>query len=178
MGMRRTRKERPPLDAARLEEVAFAYVGRFSTTRSKLRRYLARKLKERGWSGSGDPPVAAIVERFASNGFVDDAAYALAKSRILSARGYGTARLRSGLRAAGVAEEDGTPAIALSESEAAESALRFARRRRIGPYAAHRLEPRERERALAAMVRAGHGFEIARKIVDLLPGSRPDPTEL
>ena len=69
----------PPLDESRLNELALRYVGRFATTRAKLRSYLARKLRERGWGGEREPDVAAIAERFAAQGYIDDSSYALAK---------------------------------------------------------------------------------------------------
>jgi regulatory protein len=64
VGSRPGRRKRPPkpLDSARLEELALAYVARFSTTAAKLERYLRRKLRERGWEGEGEPRLAALVE--------------------------------------------------------------------------------------------------------------------
>lgn len=171
MPAHQVRRPRPPLDAESLAELALRYVSRFATTRSKLRSYLARKLRERGWAGDREADLDTLVERFSASGYVDDSAYALAKSRSLSARGYGEARLRQSLRSAGVEEEESIAARELAASEAAEAALRFAKRRRIGPYSAARPDPRTREKAIAAMLRAGHSFGMARQIVDLEPGS-------
>jgi len=171
------RKPRPPLDRERLNELALFYVGRYATTRAKLAAYLRRKVKERGFEG-GDPGIEGLVERFASAGLVDDSAYALAKARSLSERGYGGARVRQALRIAGVEEEDGEGARELAAERAVDSALRFARRRRLGPFADGNFDRKERERALAAMVRAGHAFELARAVVDCAPGSAPDVEEL
>ena len=103
----RARKERPPLDQHKLEELALRYVERFATTRARLRDYLRRKLRERGWKGDADPDLAAIADKFASLGYVDDAAYALNKARSLSGRGYGKRRLVQKLRVAGVEDADG-----------------------------------------------------------------------
>ena len=75
---------------------------------------------------------------------------------------------------AGIDEQEGADARELAEEEAVNSALRFARRRAIGPYASEALDPEKRERALAAMVRAGHRFALARAIIDLKPGENPD----
>src|SRR5437660_3843439 len=100
------RRPLPPLDDQRLGELALRYVGRFSTTRAKLRTYLARKIRERGWDGAREPDLARIADRFAEQGYVDDAAYALAKSEALTGRGYGKRRVLEQLRAAGVADED------------------------------------------------------------------------
>ncbi|HET7708848.1 MAG TPA: regulatory protein RecX [Sphingomicrobium sp.] len=169
-----SRRPRPPLTKETLAELAFAYVGRFATTRAKLARYLARKLRERGWDGPEPPPVERIVERCATNGFIDDAAFALAKARSLTARGYGEGRVRQALRAAGVGDGDSEPARRLAGQEAVEAALRLARRKRIGPFAATAMERNVREKALAAMIRSGHGFALARAIVGLNPGVEPD----
>lgn len=168
------RKPRPPLTGQTLQDLALAYVGRFATTRVKLSRYLDRKLRERGWEEDSAPPVEQIVERCVSNGFVDDAAFALSKARSLTGRGYGAQRVRQSLRAAGINDGDARPARQLADEEAVEAALRMARRKRIGPYAAAAPERDGRDKALAAMIRAGHGFRLAKAIVALSPGDEPD----
>ena len=175
----RARKERPPLDHHKLDELALRYVERFATTRARLRDYLRRKLRERGWKGDAEPDLAAIADKFASLGYVDDAAYALDKARSLSGRGYGKRRLVQKLRVAGVEDADGEDARSLADEEAVASALRFAERRRLGPFAAVPPgTPRDREKALAAMIRAGHGFALARAILELAPGAEIDPDAL
>lgn len=171
MGRRNDRRPRPPLAEDSLNELALAYVGRFATTRAKLASYLQRKLRERGWQGERAADLDAIVERLAGLGYVDDAAYALSKSRSLTARGYGVRRVGSALRAAGIDEEDSGAAHDHAEAEAVESALRFARKRRIGPFGEGDCDTAKRERMLAAMVRAGHDFALAKAILALPPGS-------
>lgn len=174
----RQRRPRPPLDRSRLDELALAYVGRFATTRAKLRSYLARKLRERGWDDGPQPDLEAIAERFASQGYVDDAAYALAKSRSLTGRGYGARRVEQSLRIAGVEEADAAPARDQARSDRVAAAARFAERRRLGPFASEPADRQSRERALAAMIRAGHGFGLARAILDLPPGADINLMEL
>lgn len=166
------------MNGERLHELALFYVGKFATTRAKLTAYLNRKLRERGWDGDSPPDVGRLVDRLAASGLVDDALYALSKSRSLSERGYGAARIRQSLRSAGVDEEDGAAARELAAEEAAAAALRFARRRRIGPYAMSPPDRAAREKALAAMIRAGHRFELAKAVVDSEPGTEPQIEEL
>ena len=178
MTVRKARKERPPLTSDTLGELALNYVGRFATTRSKLVTYLRRKIRERGWDGAHGPDLEAIANSFAERGYVDDKAYALSKSRALTSRGYGLRRVDQALRSAGVDEEDSGGARDLAREEAVEAALRFAQRRRIGPFASSPPDPKGRERALAAMVRAGHGFGIARALVDMEPGTEVDLEQL
>ena len=167
-------KPRPPLDSGKLNELALSYVGRFATTRAKLKTYLVRKLRERGWDGAAEADLDSITERFAALGYVDDAAFALSKWRSLTSRGYGLRRIEQSLRTAGVEEADGAAARDLARTERVETALHFARRRRIGPFATQPADPKTRQRALSAMVRAGHGFGLARAIVDLAPGAEVD----
>ena len=171
--MKRTSGHRalPPLDEAALNELALRYVGRFATTRAKLCAYLARKVRERGWDGTSGPDLAAIADRFSSQGYVDDRAYALNKSQSLTARGYGKRRVLDSLRAAGIDEDSSAAAHQYADEEALSAAIRFAKRRRIGPFDISPMrDPRERQKALAAMIRAGHCFELAQRILSLKPG--------
>lgn len=176
MAVRRDRssKARPPYDSETLEQAALAYAGRYATSRARLAAYLARKLRERGWSGSGDPPVAALVERMAGHGYVDDRAFASARAASLGRRGYGERRLREALRAAGIEEMDAAGAREEARNGAWAAALRFAERRRIGPFAASEPDRPGREKALAAMLRAGHPVELARRLVLAKPGKIPE----
>jgi regulatory protein len=172
MARAKSRKPRPPLDGEKLKELALAYVGRFATTRAKLATYLARKVRERGWEDERPAEIEAIVERLAELGYVDDAAYALSKSRSLTARGYGGRRVRQSLHAAGIGEEDAEPAHEHARAEAVEAALHFARRRRLGPFGDGSADRQQQERSLAAMIRAGHGFGLAKAILALEPGTK------
>lgn len=172
------RRAPPPLNETRLKELALAYVGRFATSRGKLRAYLKRKVRERGWDDSREPDLEGLADRFAASGYVDDSSYALAQARNLASRGYGKRRLAQKLRTAGIEEDDAVAANAHSDQEALTAALRFAERRRIGPFGDAAADIKERQRALAAMVRAGHAFSLARAIVHLAPGAPVDMDEL
>jgi len=178
MYARKPGRPRKPLNEEKLHELALFYLGKFATTRAKLAAYLSRKVRERGWEGNQPADIERLVERLASSGLIDDALYALSKSRSLSERGYGVARVRQALHAAGVDEEDGTGAQELAAGEAAASALRFARRRRIGPFADAVPDRAGREKALAAMIRAGHPFELAKAVIDAEPGREIDLNDL
>ena len=171
-------KSRRPLNEETLRDLALKYVGRFATTRAKLRQYLGRKVRERGWEGARDPDVEALAGRFADLGLIDDSGYALAKSRSLTSRGYGKRRVEVALRAAGIEEADGDVALDHASEEAVAAALRYAERRRIGPFAAAPAGRPEREKVLAAMIRAGHPFALAQVIVRMEPGATIDTEEL
>jgi len=174
----KTDRSRRPLNAVSLDELALRYVGKFATTRAKLRDYLARKVRERGWDCDGSPDFEALASRFAELGYVDDAAYALSKSRALSSRGYGVRRVTEKLRHAGVEEADRMEAHAHAASEAAAAAVRFAERKRLGPYATAIADRAQREKWIAALVRAGHNFALSRAIATMEPGAEIDLDQL
>ena len=175
MHARQPRRPRPPLDEAALKQLGLAYVARFATSRGKLADYLRRKLRERGWGDDGEPPIAAIVDWAAEAGFIDDRAYALSKARSLGDRGFGERRVVMALRAAGIEEDDGQAARDLARESGDEAALHYARRKRIGPFASGPADRRESDKALAAMIRAGHPFELAKRILSLPPDFDSQP---
>ncbi len=160
----RPRPKARPLDAVRLEELALSYVARFATSAAKVERYLVRKLRERGWDDERQPDPGAIVERFVELGYIDDEAYARAKSGGLLRRGYGPRRVEQALGAAGVAEEVRED-VRAGEAEARRAAIALASRRRLGPWGAP-ADREARQKQIAAMLRAGHGFDAARAVID------------
>ncbi|MEL1251450.1 regulatory protein RecX [Aurantiacibacter gilvus] len=161
---KREKRPKKPLDPVRLEELALAYVARFATSAAKLERYLERKLRERGWDGEDEPDLSAMVNRYVERGYVDDEVYARAKAGDLLRRGYGGRRVRQALGQAGIGEGV-AESVAPDEMAARHAVLRMAQKRRFGPFA---VQPPERdvlEKQLAALIRAGHSFEMARKVL-------------
>lgn len=152
-----------------MNDLALHYVARFATSTGKLRSYLQRKLRERGWDGEGQPDIDGLVERFAEKGYVDDEAYARSKASGLLSRGYGARRVEQTLRAAGI-EEQVRSDTAPEEAEARQAIVALAKRRRFGPFAKPKRDEtseeahKRREKQLAAMIRAGHAFDHARRV--------------
>lgn len=172
-GSRERREKRPPkpLNAESLSEVALAYVGRFATSRAKLARYLARKLRERGWDSEAPADVPGLVEKISGYGYVNDAAYAETTARSLVRRGFGKRRIASAIYAAGIDETDSIAARQIGEDQRISAALRLAERRRWGPFASERMtDPAKREKTIAVFMRAGHDARLARSILNLGPG--------
>lgn len=170
-------KKARPLDQTALKDLALSYAARFATTGAKLEGYLARKIRERGVAEDEDGrtrelDVAGLVTRLIELGYVDDDAYARAKSRDLTARGYGARRVEQALWAAGVEEQvrsDHTPGEATSR----RAAVLLAKKRRFGPFGIappvnepHEDRHKRREKQVAAMLRAGHLYEHVRFILE------------
>ncbi|KQM67544.1 RecX family transcriptional regulator [Sphingomonas sp. Leaf17] len=154
--------------------MALRYVERFATTRGRLVEYLRRKIRERGWDGEPADPVA-IGERMAGLGYIDDRAFAEARAAAMARRGLGARRVADEFRASGI---DGADIAALTpdvDARSCRAALTFARRKRIGPYGNTVVDRPAREKQIAAMLRAGHGFALARRIAAMEPDVDFDP---
>ncbi|UYY59576.1 regulatory protein RecX [Sphingomonas sp. S2-65] len=168
--MPRIRAKPPPLDHPSLERLALRYVERFATTRARLADYLRRKLRERGWGEDGPPRPDEIADRMAELGYVNDRLFAEAKAGAMARRGLGSRRVGEALRHSGIVGEDAEHVAPIVEADAVPSALAFARRKRIGPFATTQAERPLREKQLGAMLRAGHRLDLSRTIVGMAPG--------
>lgn len=159
-----------------MRDLALSYAARFASTGARLEAYLARKLRERGFADdeggrTASIDIPALVARLVELGYVDDAAYARMRARDLGARGYGARRVEQALWAAGVGEgirAENAPGDGASR----RAAVLLAQKRRLGPFAGTRDETADplvrrkaHEKAVAAMLRAGHQYEHARFIL-------------
>ena len=169
--LRRPRKATPKS----IENAAFAYLGRFSTSADNLRRVLMRKV-ERSVRAHGTEcaecatAIDALLERFTRSGLLDDGAYAEGRVLSLHRRGTSVRAIRLKLRQKGVASEQIEAAVAglaevMPEPELT-AAQRLAKRRRLGPYRAAGARPEAREKDLAALARAGFSYDVALHVVD------------
>lgn len=179
-GKRRERRREPrpkkPLSDAKLRDLALAYVAKFATSAGKLEEYLKRKVRERGYEGAEDgaqPDIAGLVARYVELGYIDDTAWAKAKSGGLLRRGYGPRRVSQALHAAGI-DEATREDVRAGEGERRAAVLTMARKRRFGPFALETPERAVREKQIAALMRAGHSFDHIRAVMD---ASGPDAAE-
>lgn len=148
------------------------YVERFATTRGRLTDYLRRKMRTRGWEGEAVDP-AAIADRMAELGYIDDRAWAEAKASSMARRGLGARRVAGVLRQAGIAGEDADALAPAVADRSLDAAIAYARRRRIGPFADQPGDRPTREKHVAALLRAGHSVRIARALAGMDPGDDP-----
>ena len=168
--MRRGKRPLEPLRPSDLEWFALRYVERYATTRGKLGEYLRRKIRERGWGGETQPDVPALAQRLADLGYIDDRAFAESKASAMGRRGLGARRVTQALRFDGIEGEDAEAVAPILEENTGASAIAFARRKRIGPFAREAADRPVQEKQIAAMVRAGHAPNLARKIARMAPG--------
>jgi regulatory protein len=175
-GTKRDRRPPPQLDAAALDRMALRYVERFATTRARLVSYLVRKIRERGWQGDAADP-AALADKLVGLGYIDDRAFGEARASAMARRGLGKRRVAGVFHQVGIGSEDAEALAPAIEARALDAALTFARKRRIGPFASVAPDRPQREKQIAAMIRGGHDFTLARRIASMAPGEDVDQLE-
>ena len=164
-----------PVTRAYLENAAGAYLERYASSLANLRRILTRKVERRCRATGEDPAAYAemveeVVRRFQEAGLVDDRRYAEAKVASLRRRGASAPLVAARLEAKGVARDLIDAALAEDARDERAAAEAFARRRRLGVWrTSGRAENRAKD--LAALARAGFGFDLAKKVVDAEPDS-------
>ncbi len=130
------------------------------------------------------PPVEAAIEALLTDlerlGLLDDGSFAASRARSLAAKGRPPRRIAQLLAAEGIARPLIDQALeGLAEEHAAapdalelETAIAYARRRRLGPFAPPDGSGKPPEKALAAFARAGFSSRIARLVLAAAIGRR------
>ena len=171
------------LDEAALREAALAYTARYGGTAASLTRALDRRIRR--WAdallaveGADREAIAGqaallrqqarkVVAQLADMGAVNDQAFAESRARRLRRAGRSRRAVLAHLAAKGVDAEKAGAAVPEDEAAELAAALAFARRRRVGPFAATEddLPPEAEARVLAAFGRAGFSGAVARRIL-------------
>lgn len=164
-----------PATPERLQKAALHYLERYASSSENLRRVLMRRVQRSAELHGTDPETGAqvvsdLITRYCEAGLLDDRAYAEARAASLHRQGKSARAIAQALKQKGVDAETVDAALSALKEEVGEhtdlaAAIRYARRRRIGPW---RGEGREafHQRDLAALGRQGFGYETARKILE------------
>ena len=182
-GKKRPERRGPrKVTAKYLENSALYYLGRFATSAANLRRVLmtkvGRSVKAHDTDArEGADMVEDLIKRFLHSGLLNDLDYAVGRVNSLHRQGSSQRSIRAKLAQKGVAPQvidqaldtltDETPYPELA------AAVTFARKKRLGPYRRPDTDDRDeeevrkrREKEMAAMARAGFGYEMVRKVIE------------
>lgn len=184
---KRTRRAPRKIDARYLENAALYYLQRYASSSQNLRNILARKIR-RGCEHHGQDPddflplLPPLIERYRHAGLLDDGVYAEGRASALRRQGLSRHVITQKLLQKGVSARDIDAALDRIDASAAESAgdscddlqardlaaaRILARRKRLGPWRRRPLEtPRDAQKEMAALARAGFSFDIARRALE------------
>ena len=175
MPRRETRKN-PIRSEEALKNIALNYVARFPCTTDKLRKHLAKKMREaldanEAQPGDGRRWIDAVVATLTRVKLLDDSSFADARAMTLHRRGRATSLIVRDLA------QRGAPGAAIAHarqslSDACDNpdltaAARLAKKKKLGPFATTQpLSHDIRRKHLATLARGGFSFDIARKVID------------
>lgn len=177
---RKPRQKKPPKKPTEryLTNVAKWYIERYRPCSGGLRRTLLKRVNRGLREHGGDRDEAlvvmeSVIQKMLDARVIDDSAFARGWVARYHRRGVTRRDIAQRLRAKGVPRTIVDEALNALE-EAAEhdpdlqAAVAYVRRRRFGPW---RMEPgkraERREKDLAAMMRAGHRYGMAKKVLGL-----------
>lgn len=165
------------ISAQSLHNIALHYLQRYASSQENLRRVLMRRVIRAAKEHDSDPAdgerlVDALIQRFRSNGLLDDRRYAEGRAVSLRRRGTSQRLIAQGLRQKGIGEDDIAAALAQINTVRDDdadiefvTACRLAQRRRLGPFRAAEKRPPYQQRDLATLARAGFAYDIARRVI-------------
>lgn len=179
------KKNKKPRKISRdyLRRAAYRYLERYATTEANFRQVLRRKLTGRSTEEQTEPErqqaldwIEEIVADSLKQGFVDDENFARARVASLFRSGNSTSRIKQKLHAKGVSGALTEQLLAENAQNAPDSelksAVRYAKRRRFGPFALHKKTDDDRKRQFAAMARAGFSYDLTRRVMEDNPAHK------
>ena len=164
----------------RMMNKAVDYLGRYASSRHKLGQILQRFADRKLTDYDADDIAAAIqqtIDQCSQLGYLDDWQFAVTVARSQRRLGRSQAVIRQRLRQHALSDDIIAHALAEADENSAngdlQAAIRFAQRRRLGPFAqrhsAHhqRLDAHQwKKRDLGAMARAGFSMVISQQVLD------------
>ncbi len=150
-----------------IENAAVFYLRRYAASVKQLTQVLRRKCqrvnRERKETVDFAPLVDEVVAKLVTLGYLDDEKLAVSKASSLRRSGKSARMIRSKLQAKGL----GAQVAAVQQPEADQTSIWvYARKKRLGVFAAPALRKEKRLKHLAALARAGFSFALAKQVVD------------
>lgn len=166
-----------------LENSALHYLERFASSTANLRGVLMRKVQRSAHAYGDDPEegaawVDALIERYVRANLLNDDTYAQMRTESLHRRGASTRAIAQKLAAKGINRDGADKALDTLREDVGPNVdltavLALAKRRRLGVYRLPEARAAHRDKDMAALGRAGFGYDVARRVVDA-----EDPADL
>lgn len=166
------------LSQAYLQGAAYRYLERYATTEANLFFILKRKA-DRILADQDDVDelrrdaetwVNEIVAKCVKMGLVDDRLYAESKLNSFLLSGNSLAQIKNKLRTKGVPQDIIAELIEVAKNDQPDinlkSAIKYARKRRFGPFRIREPQENTKNKEIAAMARAGYSYEEANRVLN------------
>lgn len=160
-----------PMTKRRLRNIALHYFQQRTTTRGHLQRLLMNRCRKSLFHHEGDESemagwVGSLLDELESTGVLNDRAWATSRLERLRRQGQSERAIRSKLREKRVPPEIIEELLDARPIDPLEAALRYAKKRRIGPFRERERDERK-EKDLGKLARAGFPYGVARAVLEL-----------
>lgn len=169
----KTKKVRSPkkITPQRLKNIALYYLKRFDSSVDNLRQVLRRRVSDYAyhnpeWNKSEAYDwIEQILVDFEYYGYLDDNRYAEIKVKNYVAAGKSARYIAGKLKQKGIAEAVVEELLEEQDYQPFETALAFAKKKKIGPYREPEKRAEFRQKDLGALVRAGFDYDTALQVL-------------
>jgi len=157
----------------RLRNIALYYLDRFESSEQNLRTVLIRRIDKYAFINKDYNPeqayqwVEEIVEECQKQKFIDDKRFAEFKINGYLDSGKSKRYIEQKLKQKGIAEAVISQIFDNSSYSELDTALQFAKKKKIGRFRKDEEEQKEnRQKDLATLVRAGFDYDIAKTVLE------------
>lgn len=166
-----------------IQNAAYRYLERYATSEENLKFILRRKVERIVVNHKDSEKIRQdaaqwiedVVQKAVKIGLVDDLLYATSKMNTFMASGNSISIIKNKLRAKGVQQEVIAAVIEAAKEQEPDinfkNAIKYAKRRRFGPFRVREPEERTSDKEKAAMARAGFSYGEVKKVLE---GARED----
>lgn len=175
------RQQKPPkkITETYLHNAGLYYLQRFAASTGHFRTVMQRKI-DRSCRHHADQDrgectamLNCLIEKFTASGLLNDNIYSRGMVTSLKRRGFSERAIHARLQVKGLTQSEIQAALAGFHEDHTkdpdqtefEAALKLARKKKLGPYAAGR--ETDLKKAMALFARAGFSFDMARRVLGL-----------
>lgn len=167
------KKKLKKITPQRLKNIALYYLKRFETSEYNLRSVLKRRIDDYAyWNKEFDKKEAYcwlddLMNDFVRLGYVNDERYAEIKIRGYLSAGKSPRYILNKLKEKGIDEDLADKLLNEQEYDAFESALKLAKKKKIGPYSIdEKLRKERRNKDMGILIRAGFDYDVVIKVLE------------
>ena len=167
------KKKLKKITPQRLKNIALYYLKRFETSEYNLRSVLKRRIDDYAyWNKEFDKKEAYhwlddLMNDFVRLGYVNDERYAEIKIRAYLSAGKSPRYILNKLKEKGIDEDLACKLLNQQEYDPFESALKLAKKKKIGPYCEdEKLRKERRNKDMGILIRAGFDYDVVIKVLE------------
>ena len=157
----------------RLKNIALFYLKRFESSENNLKTVLKRRIDKYAYFDKDFDKYEAymwvddLLCELVNLKYVDDERFAEIKIRAYLNAGKSPRYILGKLKEKGISEEIGETLLDEQDFDAFESALKLAKKKKIGPFSCNDdLRRERRSKDLAVLIRAGFDYDVALQVLD------------